>query len=739
MRDLLTEAAKDGLTGGDIGYLSEAIRLVSEAPAADPSVIWDLTDITVALDPLDDVMGIASVENIENINGILTTGPVMEDPPTTDDGCRAVREKVLANRMLSGKIVSEDETATIVFANTTFEGHESRTMALYDGIRSITDELGGPESYYLSGTPMIMSRDSKYMKDDMGFLIPLVILVIMGSLFLVFRNVKGMIQPLLVVLVSVVWTMGLMALVESPDIDRVQRTAGNPRGDGVCLWNPHYHAVLRPHLPGRRKEAGPGRYDGGDHLAGYHDGRDLHGGLRVSGHVKPFADPGIRPVHDVRDICGRARFLTLIPAVIMLFKVPVKLSVAVDRSSDDSPIVRFIDAIGRIVVKKKFLVFAALVPAFILVIVLTTQVTVGYGFVTDFKKKSEIRVSDDKINEKFPGTVTFNVIIDSGRPDGAKDPEFLKKVEGLCNDLESDPFVGGSTSIVDFVYRMNYVLHDNDPAYLRLPGAVETVTVADERDPEGTVREETVSGSDVVAQYILLYESSGGRDIDKVVDFDYRKVNVVVFLKSSYSGDIASVEKRAMDYIDRNFSDGESAHTTGAGDLVVAISRYIIKSQMVNLATSLVTVLIMLMVVFRSVKAGLFAILPIVFTILANFSLMRITGTNLDVATAMIASMGLGDWIDFAIYFTSIYQLEIAREKDRDTALINTLHNTGRPIFFNAVSVAVGFLVLMLSNFKPIMNIGWLVAATMMISAFATFVILPMVISRFGLYDAKKR
>jgi len=52
VRDLLTEAAKDGLTGADIGYLSEAIRLLSEAPAADPSVIWDLTDITVALDPL---------------------------------------------------------------------------------------------------------------------------------------------------------------------------------------------------------------------------------------------------------------------------------------------------------------------------------------------------------------------------------------------------------------------------------------------------------------------------------------------------------------------------------------------------------------------------------------------------------------------------------------------------------------------------------------------------------------
>ncbi len=739
VRDLLSEAAKDGLTGGDIGLLSEAIRLLSEAPTADPSVIWDLTDITVALDPLDDAMGIASVENIENINGILTTGPVMEYPPTTDDGCRAVREKVLANWMLSGKIVSEDETATIVFANTTFEGHESRMMALYDGIRSITDELGGPESYYLSGTPMIMSRDSKYMKDDMAFLIPLVILVIMGSLFLVFRNVKGMIQPLLVVLVSVVWTMGLMALAKVP-ISIVSSALPVILVAMGCAYGIHITtqfygrisqgAEKRQALVDTMEEiTSPVIMTAVTSMVGY--------GSLATSNLSPIREFGLFTTFGI--FAAVLASITLIPAVIMLFKVPVKLSVAVDRSSDNSPIVRFIDAIGRIVVKKKFLVFAALVPAFILIIVLTTQVTVGYGFVKDFKKKSEIRVSDDKINEKFPGTVTFNVIIDSGRPDGAKDPEFLKKVEGLCSDLESDPFVGGSTSIVDFVYRMNYVLHDNDPAYLRLPGAVETVTVSDELDPMGTVREETVSGSDVVAQYILLYESSGGRDIDKVVDFDYRKVNVVVFLKSSYSGDIASVEKRAMDYIDRNFSDGESAHTTGAGDLVVAISRYIIKSQMVNLATSLVTVLIMLMVVFRSVKAGLFAILPIVFTILANFSLMRITGTNLDVATAMIASMGLGDWIDFAIYFTSIYQLEIAREKDRDTALIKTLHNTGRPIFFNAVSVAVGFLVLMLSNFKPIMNIGWLVAATMMISAFATFVILPMVISRFGLYDAGKR
>ncbi len=736
--ELLSEAATDGLTRSDIGPLSEAIRLLTEQNRGDVSMIQDLNDMTNALDPLGDVMGLSTVENIENSSGVLTTGPVMETPPADAAGCRSVREKVRANRMLAGKIVSEDETATIVFANVTLEGHESRAIVLYDKIKKITEELGGPEIYYISGSPMIMSRDSKYMKDDMGFLIPLVILVIMGSLFLVFRNVKGMIQPMLVVLVSVVWTMGLMALMKVP-ISIVSSALPVILVAMGCAYGIHITTQFYGRISqGAEKRAAivdtmeeitsPVIMTAVTSMVGY--------GSLVTSNLSPIREFGLFTTFGI--FAAVLVSLTLIPAVIMIFRVPVKLSVAVDRSSDDSPIVRFIDSIGKVVVKKKILVFAALIPAFILVIVLTSQVTVGYGFVKDFKEKSEIRVSDEKINEKFPGTVTFNVIIDSGRPDGAKDPEFLRKVKGLCDDLESDPFVGGSTSIVDFVSRMNYVLHDNDPSYLRLPGAVETVRVTGEGDLSGVVTEEKVSGSDLVAQYMLLYENSGGRDIDKVVDFDYRKVNVVVFLKSSYSGDIASVEKRAMEYIDRNFSNGESAHTTGSGDLVVVISRYIIQSQMINLATSLFTVLIMLMVVFRSIKAGLFSILPIVFTIFANFALMRITGTNLDVATAMIASMGLGDWIDFSIYFISIYQLEIAREKDRDTALMKTLHNTGRPIFFNAVSVAVGFVVLMLSNFKPIMNIGWLVAATMLISAFATFIILPMVISRFGLYDSKK-
>jgi predicted RND superfamily exporter protein len=729
---LLTEAAKDGLTRSDVGPLSEAVRLLSER-RGDTSTIGDLEDIINALDPLGDVMSISTVENIENSDGILMTGPVMETPPTDEAGCRLVREKVLANAMLSGKIVSKDGTATIVFANLTVSGHQGRTILLYEKIQDIVADLGGPEKYYVSGTPMIMSRDSAYMKDDMGVLIPLVIFLIMLILFFVFRNVRGMMTPLLVVLNSVVWTLGLMALVKVPisilstALPVVLVAIGC--ADGIHIIT-HYYGKLS--LGVKKRDAIVATMEDLSSAVIMTSLTSMAGfASNLTSNLTPIREFGLFTAFGI----GVAMVFSLafIPAMMMVLGIPKRLGHAADKDTRETLLTRFLDRMGTVMVKRRAWVLAALIPAFAFVIFMTSRVEVGYGFIKDFRKTSEIRIADDLINEKFPGSISFNVVIDSGRPGGAKDPQFLKEVQGLQDTLCADPMVGGSTSIVDFLTRMNYVMHDNDPAFLRLPDPVETVVVASEDDPNAPASVETVNGADLVAQYILLYENSGGADIERVVDFDYQKVNVVFQLKSSYSRDIAHVEREASDFIKTHFHDGVSGHLTGSGDLIVVISHYIIRSQIISLIISLTTVLLLLIVAFRSLKGGLFSMLPILFTICMNFTLMKTFGVTLDVATAMIASMGIGIGIDYSIHFVSRYQVEVARGRSVDEALFGTMHETGKAIVFNAVAVAAGFLVLVLSNFRPIENVGWLVAATMMVSASSSLVILPALIRTFGL------
>ncbi len=735
VNDLLLKVRDGGLNKKDIGPISQALRILEKDPEANPDIIEALVDIKIGLDPFHDVMSLSVVENIENTDGVLDTGPVMKDPPRTEEECLNIKAKVLENDMLRGKMVSDDLTSTIILATLNYNSHEDRTIAIYDGIKEIVKELGGPEEYYLSGIPMIMSREANYMKADMSSLIPLVIVIILLILFSIFRNVRGMITPLLVVMISVLWTMGLMAILKvsisivSTALPILLVAIGC--ADGIHIIT-EFYGRLSLGVPKRQaivdtmeEISSPVIMTSLTTMVGF--------GSLVTSSLSPIREFGAFAAFGI--FAAMVFSLTFIPAMMMLLKTPEKLGVAARGKKKDSALVSLLDMTGRAIVRRKIWVFAIFIPLFIFVVIMTAHVEVGYGFMRDFKKRSEIRISDGKINEKFPGSVSFNAVLDSGVSGGAKDPMFLAKVKGLQDYLVSDPVVGGSTSIVDFIMRMNYIMHDNDPSYNRLPYIEETIVAKADGNPGGGLDPEIIEGRDLVAQYILLYENSGGEDIEKVVDFNYEKVNVVFELKSSYSRDISHIEKMASGYIKENFTDGQTGHLTGSGDLIVAISHYIIRSQLISLTISIIVVLLMLVIVFRSIMAGLYSILPLVFTIFTNFTLMKVFGVSLDVATAMIASMGLGIGIDYAIHFVSRYRIEVYKGKNADDAIKSTMHSTGRAIVFNALAVALGFMVLIFSNFMPIMNVGWLVAATMIVSALATLIVLPCLISLFGLNE----
>jgi len=731
--DLLLTICEDGLDRSDRGDIARAIEMAEADPDVKESVAEKLEDIRIALTPLDDIVGISTVEHIDTVGGVLYTDPLMEGVPGSADELSALAERLNDNDMLKDGMVSSDNSATLIFSALTFEGHPRRTIALKNAIDDITDELGGPEEYYMSGVPIILTWEAIYMENDMLTLVPAVIILIMVILFIVFRNVRGMMTPLMVVVISVIWTLGLMALVKVP-LSII--TTAMPVilvaigcADGIHIITEYYGRLSqgvekRTAIVDTMEEiSSPVIMTSLTSMAGF--------GSLVTSSLGPIREFGVFTAFGI--FAAMIFSLTFIPAMMMILAPPKRIGRAVERTDRPTPLSRFLDTVTLVTVKKKRLVVLAMIPLFVFVVFMTSRVDVGYGFMRDFRKSSEIRISDDVINEKFPGSISINVILDTGSADGAKDPEFLEKVALLQERLGEDPLVGDSTSIVDFIDRMNYVMHDKDPAYNRLPKPVERVVV--ETDGEEEIVEE-VSGRDLVAQYLLLYENSGGEDIEKVVDFEYRLVNVVFQLKTSYSREIIEIQKEAHGYIDEIFTDGTSGHLSGVGDLIVIISNYIVRSQLISLVTSICVVLLMLFIVFRSFKAGIFSMLPLVFTILANFTIMKCFGINLDVATAMIASMALGIGIDYAIHFVTRYRIEVfLKNKTPEEAVSETIHTTGRAIIFNALAVAAGFLVLIFSHFIPIMNIGWLVAATMLISSLVTIVLLPALITLFGLDD----
>ncbi|NOZ04273.1 MAG: MMPL family transporter [FCB group bacterium] len=174
-----------------------------------------------------------------------------------------------------------------------------------------------------------------------------------------------------------------------------------------------------------------------------------------------------------------------------------------------------------------------------------------------------------------------------------------------------------------------------------------------------------------------------------------------------------------------------SAQQSGMLIVMKKMNDEMLTSQIRSLFIALGLVLILMVIQFKSVKMGLIVTSPILLTVLVNFAVMGYFDIALDNATMMIASIAIGIGIDYAIHFSSRFKSEIKARKDKLRALDKTLETTGKAIVINALTVALGFMVLTWSNMVPMQLFGWLIALTMGVSAWAALTFLPALILFF--------
>ena len=176
---------------------------------------------------------------------------------------------------------------------------------------------------------------------------------------------------------------------------------------------------------------------------------------------------------------------------------------------------------------------------------------------------------------------------------------------------------------------------------------------------------------------------------------------------------------------------GRQAFATGISAITREFNHIVIVGQISSFVLALILVIFVTMPIFKSVKLGLFSILPLFIPILINFGLMGFAGIPLNAATAMIASISVGVGIDYSIHFLSRYRHELGICGDTDQAVTTAINTSGRAIMYNALAVAAGFIVLVLSNFVPVVQSGYLTALVMITSSTAALTVLPAFIVKF--------
>jgi len=125
------------------------------------------------------------------------------------------------------------------------------------------------------------------------------------------------------------------------------------------------------------------------------------------------------------------------------------------------------------------------------------------------------------------------------------------------------------------------------------------------------------------------------------------------------------------------------------------------------------------------VSTGLLATAPTAFTLIAVYGGMGWLGVQLDIGTSMLASIILGAGVDYAVHLLAAWDGD-----DPLDAVCRAVDETSHPIWTNALMVAAGFFVLTLGDARPLENVGGLTAAAMLVAAFSTFLVIPLLANR---------
>jgi len=135
---------------------------------------------------------------------------------------------------------------------------------------------------------------------------------------------------------------------------------------------------------------------------------------------------------------------------------------------------------------------------------------------------------------------------------------------------------------------------------------------------------------------------------------------------------------------------------------------------------------------FRSIVAGFYVVLPLAFALGIIFGLMGHFGIELNIATVMMASVVIGVGVDYIIHFLWHYRDNLSATGDPWAAVERTLSESGRGIVVNALSVVVGFCVLLASSFLPVMFLGFMLTVSILTCLVVALTVVPVLAARLS-------
>ncbi len=736
-----------------------------------------------------DIISLSTVDNVEHGGpGIVKFEWLMSKPPITDEEALLIKHKTEKLPWLNGTVLSDDGKSLALYIPITSKSISYEVTQL---LRDRTNSYAGHDEFFVTGLPVAQDTFGVEMFEQMAVTAPAAMLLIFVLLYVFFRNVRLILAPLLVAIVSVVVTMGMLVVLgfKIHIMSSMIPIFIMPIAvlDGTHILSEFYDQL--PRFDSSRKAL---RQVMSDLRAPM-----LYTTITTSiGFLSLNLTP-LPPLQVFGTFVGIGVILawvltiTIIPAYIVLMPVRslqrIRLQSQSIHSSNIPSLKHFLNYLGGRSGHFAKPVLGLVVVLFVFAGYGITKIVVNDNPVKWFESSHDLRKSDHLLNKMFGGTYMAYLYFKSNQ----QPPDYeealvdireklthtqLAPLADLMDSLDTwSSQVSTRSELISILEESLLTkalvtpddqLEDWDQA-LRIVNGL-TVEHQAFKSPEvlrylgdlqefleesgyigksnsivdvvKTVRRELYGGGakmygipdsqSEVAQTLFAFESSHRpEDLWHYITPDFQEASIWLQLKSGDNTDMKMVENMVENYLHKNPPPCElESAWFGLNHINVVWQDKIVVGMLKALFSSFVVVLVIMSLLFRSILWGCLAMVPLLFSVAVLYGFVGLAQIEYNAPIAILSSLILGLAVDYSIHFLTRSRHIYRDQKNWKDTVKRIFGEPARAISRNAIIIGVGFLPLLISNLVPYQTTGIFISSILGFAGVATLLILPALV-----------
>lgn len=602
----------------------------------------------------------------------------------------------------------------------------------YDFIRAVQVSLNKPEfaahfDYHPVGNAAATEYDMLVL-EEMGTLYMAMLAIMVLVLWFLFRSLSGVLWPMLVVVLSCIWTLGFTGwlgyTVTAFLILTVVMILVIGIADTIHVLSGYVYARNKGH---DHREALREAFHGAAMASFLTTVTTVLAMLSVV--ITPIAPIKVFGVMTAAGI-GLAFIFTiyLMPLMLDLWW-PHKRDKPAPKFSPMRLLPDFSQLLQRLLVgitpfaMRHGRAIVALSLALLAVCLIGgAQVRVDTDPIAQYPKNSPIRTSFGIADKEMIGSQTLVIYLDLDSEYAFQNPKVLQQMDALQDTIESkfSQYVIRTASLVDVTKKSYQTLNEDRAEMYVIPPT-----------------------QDLVSQTLFMFDNSNPVERRRMVSDDYSRAHITVYLRNAGSYEYTQVFERMKQDIDATVTAMQAEHPqsraalTGMFSLIMKGSDYLSWTSLTSFGMAIITISLLLLVMFGSFNAGLISIIANSVPATLSFGLMGWLGIPMDFTTVLVAPIIVGIAVDDTIHFMTHYQSEVSVDGNVARALRDTVETVGQAVTYSSLILGLGLSILGLSASVGNANVGLFGSLAIFAGLACELLLLPALIHVFQLrFDA---